>query len=201
MKIVFFLSVLLLSSCGGFKASRVDSETSDDKALSITDNWVVRDTENAIADIMTQIKSHRGLQNYIARKGLKQPALFIAEIQNETSEAYFPISDLNDEFLNELSIAGQFILIDEAARNRLLEEVTYHNDGMVDPETAKNIGRQTGADLLVFGNVLMTPESRGGKTLKQYRVNIRMTDLERGVEVFRGRTQVHKYSQQKKFGW
>ena len=47
----------------------------------------------------------------------------------------------------------------------------------------------------------MKPHRRGGKTIKQYSVNIRMTDLERGVEVLRTRTKVNKYSEQKSRGW
>ena len=96
---------------------------------------------------------------------------------------------------------GDFILVDAAARKTILKEITYQNDGMVDPNTAKLVGKQTGADLIILGNVYMKPESRDGKTIKQYSINLRMTDIERGVEVFRARTKVSKYSEQKKVGW
>ena len=97
--------------------------------------------------------------------------------------------------------SGNFILVDAAAREIILKEITYQNDGMVDPNTAKKVGKQTGADLIIFGNVYMKPESRDGKTIKQYSINLRMTDIEKGVEVFRGRAKTSKYSEQKKFGW
>ena len=63
--------------------------------------------------------------------------------------------DFNDEFLYEISAAGEFRLVDAAARDKILEEITYQNDGYVDPNTAKLIGKQTGADLIIFGNVYM----------------------------------------------
>jgi len=72
---------------------------------------------------------------------------------------------------------------------------------MVDPRQAKKIGKQAGADLLVFGSVRMQPRSRGGKTIKQYTVNIRMTNLETAVEVLRTRAKVQKYSEQSGSGW
>ncbi|MCB9092433.1 MAG: hypothetical protein H6621_02130 [Halobacteriovoraceae bacterium] len=190
----------MLLSCSGFKAERVDGDESDEKALEITDNWVMRDTENAIDKIIQQMQNHKGYQRYLAKKS-GRPAVFIAEVQNLTSESYFPISDLNDELLNRLSNMGDFVLVDEAARKRILEEIKYQNDGMVDPNTAKSIGKQTGADLLIFGNVHMRPETRKGKTIKQYSVNIRMTDIESGTEILRTRTKVHKYSEKNKFGW
>lgn len=180
-------------SCSKFEAKRVDANEADAKGLKITDNWMSADTSQAIADILKQIRAHKGFQRYLA--GNNNPKLFIAEVQNQTSEAYFPIGDLNDELLNELSASGEFTLVDAAAREKILAEVTYQNDGMVDPKSAKSIGRQTGADLMIFGNVYMKPEKRDGKTIKEYSVNMRMTDIEKGVEVMRGRTKVFKYSE------
>lgn len=190
---------MLATSCGGFKAKRVDAAESDERALSITDNWVNQDTTQVVAEVIKQMRLHPGFSRMKARLGV--PKLFIAEVQNDTAEAYFPIGDLNDELLNELSLSGDFELVDNKARESLLKEITYQNDGMVDPKTAKKIGNQIGADILIFGNVYMKPEKRDGKTIKEYSVNLRMTDLERGTEVLRTRAKVFKYSEKSKFGW
>jgi hypothetical protein len=202
MKNTIIASVLMLSlaSCGSFEAKRVDAQTSDEKGLKITDNWMSADTSQAIADVLKQIKAHKGFQRYLAQNGGNPPKLFIADVQNQTSEAYYPIGDLNDELLNELSASGDFILVDNAAREKILAEVKYQNDGMVDPKTAKQVGKQTGADLMIFGNVYMKPEKRDGKTIKEYSVNLRMTDVEKAVEVMRARTKVFKYSEKSSMG-
>lgn len=188
---------LLATSCGSFKAERVDANTSDEKGLSITDNWMSADTTQATADIIKQMKAHPGYTKMKSKFGT--PKVFVAEVQNQTSEAYFPIGDLNDELLNELSMSGEFELVDNQAREKILKEVTYQNDGMVDPATAKKIGKQTGADIMIFGNVYMKPEKRDGKTIKEYSVNIRMTDIEKATEVLRTRTKVFKYSEKSKW--
>lgn len=193
-------SLLSLASCSSFKAERVDSKTSDEKALTITDQWVQTDTENVIRDAMKEMKEHKGLKRHMMAHG-KQLKMFVGEVQNLTAEAYFPINDLNDELLNEISKEGDFTLVDAQARDAILKEVTYQNDGMVDPKTAKKVGKQTGADLMIFGNVYMKPESRDGKTIKQYSINLRITDIESGLEIFRTRTKLSKYSEQKKMGW
>lgn len=201
MKFLFvILSVsLLATSCGSFKAKRVDATESDEKGLSITDNWMSADTTQAVADIVKQMKAHPGFNKMRTKFGT--PKVFVAEVQNQTSEAYFPIGDLNDELLNELSLSGEFELVDNQARESILKEITYQNDGMVDPSTAKKIGKQTGADVMIFGNVYMKPEKRNGKTIKEYSVNIRMTDIERGTELLRTRTKVFKYSEKSAVGW
>lgn len=202
MKHTILASLLMISlaGCGSFEAKRVDAQTSDEKGLKITDNWMSADTTQAIADVLKQIKAHKGFQRYLAQNGGNPPKLFIADVQNQTSEAYYPIGDLNDELLNELSASGDFVLVDNAAREKILAEVKYQNDGMVDPKTAKQVGKQTGADLMIFGNVYMKPEKRDGKTIKEYSVNLRMTDVEKAVEVMRARTKVFKYSEKSSMG-
>ncbi|MDD0854681.1 hypothetical protein HBN50_16335 [Halobacteriovorax sp. GB3] len=198
--VISLLMALTLASCGGFKAKRVTSDESDELAMEITDKWVARDTEISVSKILKQIEKHKGFQRYLAKLG-KQPKVFISEVQNITSNPYFPIGDFNDELLTEFSMSGDYVLIDAAARDRLLKEIQYQNDGMVDPSQIKSIGKQAGADLLIFGAVRMSPKQRGGKTIKEYSVNIRMTDIERGVEVLRTRVKVNKFSDQSSSGW
>ncbi len=191
---------LFLTSCSSFKAERVDGAKGDEKALEITDKWVMKDTENAVKDILEQISKHKGFQRYLGDTK-KKPKLFIMEVQNETSEPYFPIADMNDELLNEFSASGEYTLIDNQGRDKILKEVKYQAEGMVDPAQMVQIGKQTGADLIILGSVRMNPETRDGKTLKQYTVNMRMTNLKTSEEVLRVRSKAQKYSEQAKSGW
>lgn len=194
------LLCVIIAGCSSFKAKRVDAKESDEKAMGITDNWMSEDTRLAVKDIIAQIYAHNGFKRYMSKYD-GTPKIFIADVQNGTSEAYFPIDDMNDELLNEISKKGDFILVDAKGRDKILKEVTYQSDGMVDPSTAKQIGRQLGADLLIFGNVYMKPEKRKGKTVKEYSVNLRITDIEKGVEILRTRKKIFKYSDQKSYSW
>jgi penicillin-binding protein activator len=191
---------MLATSCGGFKAKRVGADEGDELAMTITDKWVDRDTELVVKDMLKQIDAHKGFQRYLARSN-KKPKLFIAEVQNDTSEPYFPIKDMNDELLTQFSQTGDYTLIDAQSRDKILKEIQYQNDGMVDPAQAKKIGKQSGADLLIFGNVHMQPATRDGKTIKQYTVNLRMTEIESSEEVLRVRAKTQKFSKQSKTGW
>jgi penicillin-binding protein activator len=200
MKLVLIIATLGLVSCGSFEAKRVDSKESDEKALTITNKWLAQDTESVVQKILNQMTKHKGYKRF-RRNHDSTPTVFVGEVKNLTSEPYFPINDINDEFLNEISASGEFILVDEAAREAILSEINYQNGDMVSEATRKEVGKQTGADLIIFGNVYMKPASRDGKTIKQYSVNIRMTDIEKGVEVMRVRTKLSKYSEESKYGW
>ncbi len=200
-QILVLLSISILAvSCGSFKAKRVSADEGDELAMEITDKWVDRDTENAVTDILKKIDAHKGFQKYLAKRS-KKPKLFVAEVQNKTSEPYFPIANITDELLTQFSSTGEYTLIDASSREALLKEIQYQNDGMVKPEDIKKIGKQSGADILIFGSVTMNPESRGGKTIKQYSLNMRMTEIESSEEVLRVNTKTQKFSDQKSTGW
>lgn len=201
MFILAAATLALQTGCSSFKAKRVDAKESDEKAMEITDQWVQGDTERVIADVWKQMQEHKGFRRYMGQYTQGQPKLFVGEVQNSTSEPYFPIADMNDELLQKISESGDFVLVDAAAREHLLKEITYQNDGMVDPATIKSIGKQTGADLMIFGTVFMKPETRDGKTIKEYTVNLRLTDIEKAVEVVRTRAKLFKYSDQAASGW
>lgn len=200
--LILFCIVCLLSNCGSkVSTQRISMAESDKKALKMTDNWMSQDTVIAISEILKQINNNKGYKRYMAKMGDRQPKIFIAELQNNTSEAYFPIQDLNDELLSKLLESGDFVLIDEAGRDKILKEIQYQNDGMVSTTEAKNIGTQVGADLMIFGNVNMKPEMSDGKTIKEYSVNIRMTDVASGVEIVRARYKFSKFSERKGYSW
>lgn len=195
-----FATVFALTGCADFKAERLSTAEGDEKAMSITDEWLLTDTENTIKDVLKQLDNHRGFQRFLNKLG-HTPKLFIAEVQNETSEAYFPIDDMNDEFLNEVSASGDFILIDAKARDKILKEIQYQNDGMVKASDVKKVGKATGAEVMIFGAVRMNPKTLNGKTIKEYTVNLRITDIESGEEVARVRSKTSKYSKRGGFGW
>lgn len=192
-----FSAVLAIGTqgCSSFKAQRVDEAKADEKAMEITDNWVDGDTIRSIDGAMKQIYVHKRFLEYYSKFGGKRIKLFVGEIRNNTTESYFPVKDLEDALLEKMSNSDQFALIDAARRENLLKEITYQNDGMVDPAQAKKVGRQSGADVMIFGDINMKPETRNGKTIKTYTVNLHLTDITTAEEICRAREKINKYSE------
>ena len=182
-------------SCSSFKAERVDESKADEKAMEITDNWVDGDTIRVIDGAIKQIYAHKRFNEFNSKFQGKRIKLFVGEIRNNTTESYFPIKDLEDALLEKMSNSDQFTLIDASRRDNLLKEITYQNDGMVDPAQAKKVGKQSGADVMIFGDINMKPETRDGKTIKTYSVNLRLTDIQTAEEICRAREKINKYSQ------
>ena len=200
-KLVLVLLLLSLSACSpSIKTTRVSLDESDKLASRVTDEWVKTDTNMAIDDLLNKIDNSKPLQRYLAQLG-RQPRLFVGEVQNGTSEPYLPIADMNEKLLTALFDRGDFKIIDKEARAAILAEITYQNDGMVDPAQAKKIGRQSGADIAIFGAIRMQPKTLSGKTIKEYSVNFRITELETSDVVFMGSYDIQKYSERSGSKW
>jgi hypothetical protein len=194
-------AALSLSACGGFKAQRMDDKGIDDKSMEVTDEWVDGDTQIVVGETLQQIHGHKKFQKFLSGRSGKPVKLFVGEIKNNTSEPYFPAHDLEEALLVKLSDSEDFTMIDAKQREALLKEITYQNDGSVKPEDIKKVGRQSGADAILFGTVNMDPKRRDGKTVKEYAVNFRLTALESSEELVRTRKVVNKFSKQSGTGW
>ncbi|MGK5087264.1 CsgG/HfaB family protein [Bdellovibrionota bacterium FG-2] len=199
--ILAVLTLAFFAGCASFKAQRVDDKVADEKAMSVTDKWVNGDTILVIDNTIKKIYDHARFKKFKGARNGKEIKVFVGEIQNNTSEAYMPVKDVEEALLEKLSNSDTFVLIDAAQRQALLKEITFQNDGMVDPKQAKIIGKQSGADLIIFGSVNMKPEMRDGKTIKNYAVNFRLTNVESAEEVCRTREVVNKYSEQSGSSW
>lgn len=191
---LLMVGVLSIEACSSFKAERVDDAKADEKAMEITDNWVDGDTIRVIDGSIKQMNVHKRFVEFNKKFEGKRIKLFVGEIRNNTSESYFPVKDLEDALLEKMSNSDHFTLIDAAKRESILKEINYQKDGMVDPKQVKKMGRQSGADLMIFGDINMKPETRDGKTIKTYTVNLRLTDIETSEEICRTREKINKFS-------
>lgn len=200
MKKICIALLLILTACGPtIRAQRMTTAEGDKKAMTITDDWVATDTNLAVDYITDKLTNTGRYKRYLRENSYKTPKIFIGEVENNTSEDSFPISALNNKILDYFFESGDFDVIDQKNRKKLLEEIRYQNSGMVKEEDIKSIGKASGADLILFGEVIMDEKRMGGQTLKEYSVIIKLTDIESGEEVSRVTYETTKYSKQKRF--
>ncbi len=198
---LLLVGVFFVSACTpSLKTTRVSVDKGDELGSTVTDEWVKKDTVIAVDEMIKKMGSHKGLQKYL-NKASKVPVLFVGEVQNNTPEPYLPIKDFNDKLLSKLLENGDFRVVDNVKRGAILKELVYQNGGIVDPNQAKKIGKQTGADIAIFGSISMAPKTLEGRTVKEYSVNLRMTELETSDVIWMGSYDLSKYSKRSGSKW
>ncbi|MDR1926072.1 MAG: penicillin-binding protein activator LpoB [Endomicrobium sp.] len=201
-KIFLIVLVVAVSSCAPkIKAQRLSTDAGDKKAMNITDEWLTTDTNLASKSIIEKIMNHGRFKRYLRENNYKTPKIFVGEIENKTSEDNFPVVALGNKILNDLFENGEFDLISAKDRDRILKEIKFQNDGMVKASDIKSIGKASGADLILFGEVVMEQKTSNGQTLKEYSLSVRLVEIESGEEVSRTLYEATKYSKRKKVGW
>jgi uncharacterized protein (TIGR02722 family) len=202
MKKISLLLVVLATSCQPkMKAQRMTIDEGDKKAMNITNEWVVTDTNLAVKSIVDKINNQGRFRRYMGGYVARAPKMFVGIIENRTSEDNFPIEALNNKLLSVLFENGDFDLISAKDRDRILKEINYQNSGMVRASDIKSVGKASGADLMLNGEVIMEAKTLSGQTIKEYSIAIRLVDIESGEEVARVSYDTTKYSKQKKIGW
>lgn len=146
-------------------------------------SWNVNDTTKAIKQIVDQLeKSDNFMRLLKDKKGVVR--IKIGKFTDNTKEEGFPLMDIKNELLARLGQNNNIILIEKEDNDTLLDEISYQNDGMVNKQYAKNIGKQLGADLLLFGNINLSKAMEIDKMTKNYYLTVKMTDIESGVNSF-----------------
>ncbi|MDR2760570.1 MAG: penicillin-binding protein activator LpoB [Rickettsiales bacterium] len=196
------LAGILTAGCGPkIKSERLTVAAGDKKGMEITDEWLTTDTNLASKFLLEKLLSHNRYKRYLRERDYKTPRMFVGEVENRTSEDNFPITALNNKILNDLFETGDVDLVSAKDRDKILGEIKYQNNGMVKSQDVKSIGKASGADIMLFGEVIMEEKKLGGKTLREYSISLRLTDIESGEEISRALFETTKYSKRKKIGW
>ena len=135
-----------------------------------------------------------------------KPILIVYPVVNETSE-HISTSGITDEIRMKLLNSGKVRFINEHQRENIMKEISYQNQGFVDPALRVEQGRQLGADYIMSG----TLRSIKKKQPKQWRLNkkeriyysldLTMTDLKTGEIVYADQAELAREASKPIIGW
>jgi uncharacterized protein (TIGR02722 family) len=85
--------------------------------------------------------------------------------------------------------------------NEVMQQLNYQNSsGLVDPNTAAQIGRQIGAEYMMYGN-FSSIESRDGRTKGvYYKFTLRVMNVQSGIVEWMDEKEISKQSTRKLVG-
>ena len=95
----------------------------------------------------------------------KRVIVALGGIQNRTSE-HIDTSAVSDSIKTELLRSGRFRFVATGAgQDEIGGQVRFQNDGRVNPEMAKQFGKQLGADVVLYGT-LRSIEKKQGRSME-----------------------------------
>jgi len=122
----------------------------------------------------------------------KRPVLFIDGIKNKTSE-HIDTESITDTISTKLINSGKFRFVDMTKIDAIKKQYDFQkNSGLVNQETSVNVGRQVGADYMLYGNISSIVK-RAKNTKDVYlKTTLKLLDIESGIIEWQGEKEIRK---------
>jgi len=182
-------SALLLAGCA-IEGKRVDASVE----VVTTHDFNPKDLEiiceNAVADLIKRGVFPEG----------RRPVVYVARVINRTDE-HVNTDAIASYLAFKLSRSGRVFLVGrDAVRDEALRELERQQSGLVDPATARKIGKHVGAEYFLQGK-LMNIVSRSGRRKAQYfQFELTLVDVET-LRIETTQVRIQKVSRKGVFGW
>lgn len=197
------MSSLLLSTAVGL------SGCSSDPTVTYTDPGAVQTTslDYSSTDLQTVTNGlvNDMLTSPVLAKNLAKeattPVLFVGSLQNNSSQQ-IDTQQLTNAISTRLINSGKFNFVDMSQVKAVEQQLHYqHQSGMVDPGTAVAIGKQTGAQYMLYGDISSINQRNSNMQTLYLQVTLKLMDLRSGLIVWQNEKQISKEAKRKTFGW
>lgn len=202
------LLVAVVTSCTSLRVTR----TSTDQVTDLSGRWNDTDSrlvaEKMLEEITNspwlarfqqtrskQVKKFHAEENAMEQALVyseRKPVLIVGTILNKSHEhieADTFIKDLERALIKEGEIR---IVANSTLREKLRGEIVGQA-AFVSPETQKRLGRELGADCMLFGTINTIVDTEGGNKVVFYQINLELADLETSELVWIGGKKIKKY--------
>ena len=183
--------LMLLAGCGARKVSYGDPT----KVETLTEQWGSTDIQSVADRMVNSLVRHPIFANGA------RPVVQVSTVKNKTTE-HIDTKTITDKIRTALIHTGlaRFTAVSDANRE-ILDNLDYQSgSGVVDPKTAKRVGKQIGADYLLYGEVDSIVKEAGRTTDVYYKLTLNLVDIETGIIEWTDEKEIRKQAVRPLFG-
>ena len=127
-----------------------------------------------------------------------RPIMFIDSIRNKTLE-HIDLESVTDTIQSKLINTGKFRFVDMQAVEQVRKQLEFQQEGgLVDARTAVSMGRQLGAQYMMYGNMSSIVKQEKKTKDVYYKFTLKLMNLESGVLEWSSEKEIRK---QKNRAW
>lgn len=193
--LVLVFSVLMTIGCGGPDIHVTRTET--DHVTDFSGKWNDTDSRLVSEEMVSDCLSRPWLGEYTGRHDRK-PVVLVGVVNNKTMEHISTETFVND-LQRELVNSGRVSFVAEKEIRELMREEKYDQERYSSPETMKEMGREIGADFMLFGDINMIVDQIEGKKAKFYQVDLELINIETNEKVWLGQKKIKKVVSRDKY--
>lgn len=181
----FLLFMFVVTSCAR-SVSRIDPG----QQIDISGRWNDSDSRMVSQKMISDLLSSDKFKEY-ANTLAKKPAIIVGMVRNKTSEH---IDAAN--YVKKIEVAifnsGLAELVEaDSFRDKIREERAQQQD-FTSPETVSKWGKETGANLMLFGEMTSETDTYNKRRVVNYVTTLFLTDMETNKRIWYGQHEIKK---------
>ncbi len=186
------VSLLLLQGCAnkvGYKDATEVETTSVEFGSTDLQQMAAKMVDSLLAfpPIVEATRQHR-------------PVMFVEKIKNKTVE-HIDTESITDTISTRLLRSGKFRFVDMTKVDEVRDQLAFQNEsGMVDRSSAAQIGRQIGAEYMMYGNLSSIVKRNSSVKDVYYKLTLKVMHLESGMVEWSDEKEIRKQRKKSLFG-
>jgi len=187
---VLAAALFFVAGCGGMQVNYGDPEAVE----TATVDFGSTDLQSIAEKMIESLLVHPVLEG--------RPVVYVSRLRNKTSE-HIDTEAITDKIKTAMLKSGKvrFTAISEV-NEEMIDQLRYQSEsGMVDPKTRTAIGKQVGADLMLYGDIISIVKSVDRKKDVYYKINLELADLKTGLIEWSEEKEIRKQAKKAVFGW
>lgn len=190
--LVAAMSAGLVGCAGQQRGVRYGDPT---RVETLTEEWGSTDIQT-VADRMVG-----SLVRHPVISGGTRPVVQVSTVRNKTTE-HINTKTVTDKIRTALIKTGMVRMTAVSDANReILENLEYQSEsGVVSKKTAKSVGKQVGADYLLYGEIDSIVKSAGREKDVYYKFTLNLVDVETGIIEWSDEKEIRKEATRPVFG-
>ena len=187
------LAMWALAGCAGRTVTRVAPDTTVD----LSGRWNDTDSREVADAMIRDALSSPWISRWMTERS-KRPVVIVGIVRNRTTEHIAVgtfVGDIERSFVN----SGEVSVVATAAEREDLRSERSDQWRNATEETAKNMGRELGADFMLGGAIEAIEDKEGGTKALFYQVDLSLVNIETNEKVWVGQHKIKKVVSQGKY--
>ena len=179
------LAVFFLAGCST-KVTRVTS----DSTIDLTGKWNDTDSRLVAQEMVKDALAGGWYNKYAADK--KTPTVVVGEIRNKSHEHISTETFVNDMQRALINSGKVEFVANKAERGQIRDEKADQSTN-ASVETRKDAGEESGAELMMIGEINSIIDQDGGKAVVFYQINLELVQIESHKKLWIGDKKIKKF--------
>jgi len=178
----------IFSGCASTpRVQRVDSRT----VIDLSGKWNDTDSRLVSDEMIRDCLNDPWLIRHMTGSGSKKPVVIVGVMRNKSTEHIVVmtfIKDIERAFIR----SGQVTIVASATEREELRSEKDDQRVFSDAATIKQMGKESGADYMMSGEINTIQDQVGGEKVMFYQVDLTLTNIETNEKVWMGDKKIKK---------